>query len=115
LKSAATIQADLLDTYDAQLSRHGAELIRGRMQAAARLPEWLSGYYAQLSGSPEQVQAAYQPACEPDGLHALFRHYRQRDIQFKRTTSGPHTEDWRFMLNGQPLKTHGSQGQKKSF
>lgn len=115
LKSAIAINNDLLDTYDSQLSQHGAELIRGRLQVAARLPEWLRGYYEQLSGSAEQVHAEYQPACEPDQLLELFRHYRSRDIQFKRTTSGPHTEDWRFTLNGLPLKTHGSQGQKKSF
>src|SRR5690606_4801480 len=106
---------DLLDTYDRQLSLHGAVLITGRLKVAACLPDWIGGYYARLCESAEPVATEYQPACEPAQLEALLRHYRSRDIQVKRTTTGPHTEDWRFMLDGLPLKTHGSQGQKKSF
>lgn len=107
---------NLLDVYDSQLAQHGAILIEQRKQLAAFLPEKVGEYYRQLSGSEdENMGLTYQCCINQEQLRPLFHQYRTYDIEYRRTVKGPHTEDWLFSLNGQPMKTHASQGQKKSF
>jgi DNA replication and repair protein RecF len=109
------IRYDLLDIYDRQLALHGAALIKEREKIALLLPEWVGTYYARLSGGREITGLQYKKSASPEDLAQLFSGSRKKDIDFKRTLNGPHTEDWHFTLDGHPLKTHASQGQKKSF
>jgi DNA replication and repair protein RecF len=106
---------DLLDIYDNQLAHHGAVLIGGRTKLASILPAATCENYDLLSGGGEPVAMRYKPCAEPEDLKAVFRQSRGRDIDFKRTTSGPHTEDWYFSIQENALKIQASQGQKKSF
>lgn len=112
---ANNISFDLLDIYDGQLAQSGAFLIQKRKAIADILPTWLSGFYAHLSGGSEQINVQYKFCAHPENLQSLILKSRQRDIEYRRTSVGPHTEDWLFTLNGNPLKTHASQGQKKSL
>jgi DNA replication and repair protein RecF len=106
---------DLLDVYDEHLSRHGAYLIREREKLSLKIPELVQEYYAVLSDDAEQVGMQYKRCAEPQMLFSLLQHSRQRDMEYKRTLNGPHTEDWLFKIGDNPLKAHASQGQKKSF
>lgn len=107
---------DLLDVYDNLLTLHGSILIEQRKQLSDFLPGKIQEYYQQLSGNNrEQVALFYQCSSYKEELRTLLHQSRSYDIECRRTTKGPHTEDWLFLLNGQPLKTHASQGQKKSF
>lgn len=107
---------DLLDTYDAQLSEYGKALIKKRQEIASFLPEKVAGYYALLCNNKNEIpEILYQVSAGNDDLEELLRQNRQYDVEYKRTVKGPHTEDWLFLLNGHPLKTQASQGQKKSF
>ncbi len=105
----------LLDVYDEQLARHGAYLIQAREQLSASLPARVQEYYAALSEGKEQVSLHYKRCAEPAQLFSLLQRSRQRDMEYKRTLTGPHTEDWLFTIEGNALKSHASQGQKKSF
>lgn len=109
------IAHDLLDIYDEQLAGHGAYLIQEREKLSLKIPELVQEYYAILSGDAEQVGMQYKRCTEPQKLLALLQHSRQRDMEYKRTLTGPHTEDWLFRIGDNPLKAHASQGQKKSF
>ena len=40
---------------------------------------------------------------------------RQKDLITARSNYGPHKDDLKFIMEGQPLKSIGSQGQQKSF
>lgn len=105
----------LLDVYDEQLARHGAYLVQEREKLSASLPALVQEYYAGLSGGAERVGLQYRRCSEPAGLFALLQRSRQRDIEYRRTLTGPHTEDWLFTIGDSPLKAYASQGQKKSF
>ena len=105
----------LLDVYDAQLAQYGSYLIRRRMELAQQFPEQVRLYYGQLSGGKEKVSVLYKPSALPDALYQQISNARSRDMELRRTTTGPHTEDWQFMMDDNILKTHASQGQKKSF
>ncbi len=109
------IAHDLLDVYDEQLAYHGAYLIQEREQLSAKIPEWVQRYYASLSGGSESIGLQYRCCTASQPLPELLKRSRQRDIEYKRTLSGPHTEDWLFTIEESPLKAHASQGQKKSF
>ncbi len=117
LKQAMPGQAspDLLDIYDEQLALHGGYLVAQRQALSAVMPVWVEQYYNQLSGGAEGVDIQYKMCARPDLLADLFRQYRRRDMEYRRTLAGPHTEDWLFQINGSSVKAHGSQGQKKSF
>jgi DNA replication and repair protein RecF len=106
---------DLLDVYDEQLARHGAYLIREREQLSATLPGHVQNYYARLSEGADKVGLQYKRCATPEQLLSLLQRSRQRDIEYRRTLTGPHTEDWLFTIEGNALKSHASQGQKKSF
>lgn len=106
----------LIDVYDAQLVHHGNYLLRKRAELTQFLPERVAYYYEQLCGEvAEVVSINYQSCAAPGKLEALLYANRQVDVEYKRTSAGPHTEDWEFILNQRGLKIQGSQGQKKSF
>lgn len=113
--SGMAIRHDLLDIYDQQLAVHGAYLISGRKKLADTIPLVTKQRYAALSNDHEPVDMQYKACAEPGDLYDLLLKSRNRDIDFRRTTTGPHTEDWYFMINGHSLKAQASQGQKKSF
>lgn len=111
----ALLAHDLLDVYDEQLALHGAYLIRERQRLSVILPEWAQQYYSRLSGDREMIAMHYKPTCMPEELSDFLKNSRQRDMLYRRTCYGAHTEDWSLLLGEHPLKTHASQGQKKSF
>jgi DNA replication and repair protein RecF len=109
------VDHQLLDVYDAALALHGSYLISARATLSQQLPEWVQHYYTAMSNGSEELSLQYRPSVEAAQLEALLYHSRQRDILYKRTLCGPHTEDWLLTLDDIPLKAHASQGQKKSF
>lgn len=115
LRQAAAPAADLLDVYDERLAHHGSRLIRERARLSGLLPEKVSSYYRSLCGGAEHTGLIYKRCAAPEQLQALLQQSRRRDMEYKRTLTGPHTEDWVFTIGNSPLKAHASQGQKKSF
>ncbi len=112
---SAPVNHQLLDIYDAQLSGYGSYLVQRRLELASQLPEQISRYYLRLSRGRETVSVYYKLSAMPEELHRQLYHSRPRDLDLHRTTIGPHTEDWQFVMGENMLKTHASQGQKKSF
>lgn len=54
------------------------------------------------------------PLLEQD-FAELLREHRRKDMQFQRSTVGPHKDDLVFGMKGQRLKQFASQGQLKSY
>lgn len=117
LKQTAThyISHDLLDVYDEQLTQYGSYLIQERKRLSLQLPDWVQAYYAILSSDAERVGLIYKNNAEPENLKDVLHKSRSRDLEYKRTLVGPHTDDWNFLIGNNPMKAHASQGQKKSF
>lgn len=107
---------ELLDIYDQQLALSGAYLLQKRLEISAHIPLSVSEAYEAIAQQKEAIDVIYNPCVQdPAQLLSLFRYQRARDIEAKRSTLGPHTEDWQLLLNELPYKTHASQGQKKSL
>jgi DNA replication and repair protein RecF len=106
---------DLLDVYDQQLALHGTPLIEARQKLSDWLPQQIQQFYHTLCKGSEHIDIHYKK-CAPGGeLARALAASRQRDIDYRRTLAGPHTEDWLIQIEGNAAKTHASQGQKKSM
>jgi DNA replication and repair protein RecF len=112
---AGRSRAGQLDAWDAELGRHGAELISDRARAVATIAPHFSERAGDL-GLPDPVELRYQPrskADDADGLRRELAERRDSDIERGFTTHGPHRDDLVLLHAGRPLRTLGSQGQQR--
>jgi DNA replication and repair protein RecF len=104
-----------LDAWDAELARHGAELMEDR----ARALEALRPRFAELAGElglEGGAELAYRPRSEAGdaaGLAAELRERRAPDLERRFTAHGPHRDDVALTRAGRDLRAFGSQGQQR--
>jgi DNA replication and repair protein RecF len=112
---AGASRADLLEPWDAELARHGAQLMADRARAVSTIAPAFSERAAEL-GLPESVEVRYSPrskASDADGLRRELIERRTADLERGFTTHGPHRDDLGLLHGGRPLRTLGSQGQQR--
>jgi DNA replication and repair protein RecF len=108
-------RTDLLDAWDAELARHGAQLMADRARAVSSIAPAFSARAAEL-GLPDPVELRYAPrskASDADGLRRELIERRASDLDRGFTTHGPHRDDLALLHGGRPLRTLGSQGQQR--
>ncbi len=107
--------ADSLGSWDAELARHGAELMATRAEAAEAIGPHFARRAADL-GLPGPAEIAYRPrspATSADELAAELLERRSADLERGFTAHGPHRDDLRLLHDGEPLRGFGSQGQQR--
>lgn len=115
LLARARGDARSLDTWDAELARHGIALMDDRRRAV----ETIAGRFAQLSaglGLAGDVALAYRPrsrAQTKDELAGELRDRRERDRDRGFTAHGPHRDDLAISRDGRELRAFGSQGEQR--
>ena len=105
----------LLDPWDAELARLGAQLMADRAEAAALLAEPFSARAAEL-GLPEPASLRYAPrssANDAEGLRAELAERRSADLERGFTGHGPHRDELALEHGGRLLRPYGSQGQQR--
>jgi DNA replication and repair protein RecF len=108
-------RADLLDAWDAELARHGAQLMADRARAVSSIAPAFSARAAEL-GLPDPVELRYAPrskASDAEGLRRELIERRASDLDRGFTTHGPHRDDLALLHGSRPLRTLGSQGQQR--
>ena len=113
---AGAASPDGLDAWDAELSRHGAELMADRREAAEALAPGFEAMALEL-GLPEPAQVAYRPrsqATDAEGLAAELAERRTADLERGFTAHGPHRDDLALSHGGVLLRSYGSQGQQRT-
>ena len=113
---AGSARMDLLDTWDAELARHGTTLMRNRWQALELVQPAFTERARDL-GLPEPCTLRYQPRSKADdaaGLIAELEERRASDIDRGFTQHGPHRDDLALIHGDRPLRTLGSQGQQRA-
>jgi len=109
-------QDELLDFFNEEMAIISVSVQSARKKFAEEIEEGYNDIYNKISGGNEAVSFKYLPDCDGD-KDAFIRLYQQnlkKDIILERTTHGIHKDDIEFMLEGQPVKRVGSQGQIKS-
>ncbi len=104
-----------LEPWDEQLAAHATTVHGGRRAFLAELAPLVLEHYRGISSGPEEVGLEYRSALDELPMAALLRGNWDRDRSAQYTTAGVHKDDLVFLLDGQPLKRFGSQGQQKTF
>lgn len=100
-----------LSIWDDQLVQVGQLLIAKRQAFVAKLTPYVERQHAALTGNQERIQITYETS--PDLARDLAA-ARERDLRLRTTTVGPHRDDLAILINGQDVRTYGSQGQQRT-
>ena len=107
----------LLETYNEAMAQCGAEVMGRRTQYLDRLAPLAEANYRDISSGAEALGVRYMPCCEPGNPQALaarLREVRPQELRAGFCLTGPHREDLEILIDGQPGKIYGSQGQQRS-
>ena len=107
----------LLETYNEAMAQCGAEVMGRRAQYLDRLAPLAEANYRDISSGAEALGVRYMPCCEPGNPQALaarLREVRPQELRAGFCLTGPHREDLEILIDGQPGKIYGSQGQQRS-
>lgn len=107
----------LLDTYNQAQAQYGSEVMRRRAEYMAKLAPAAAANYRDISSGAERLEIRYCPCCEPgdpQALAARLEEMRSAEMRAGFCLTGPHREDLEILIDGQPGKVFGSQGQQRS-
>ena len=111
----------LLDVQDKQLCEYGSVIIKTREKFIADLNEIISPIHSKLTGEKEILSIYYEPNVGFDEFERKLKSSRQKDIYAKQTTTGPHKDDFSFIIkkkndttDGIDIRKYGSQGQQRT-
>ncbi len=115
---------DMLDTWDDQLAKYSAAVVKERLDYIDFLSEYSKIIYSGISENKEVFSVSYSRndlknenltlndiyLCELNKLKIS----RKEDIILKITTVGPHRDDLEILINNVSARNFGSQGQQRS-
>ena len=102
--------------WDQQLAEKGVKLILLRDRFIEKLSTRTAKIHEKISHGTEQLDLTYEKNMEPDAEMFLdkLKNTAQRDIILGSTHTGPHRDDIAMMINGQDVRSYGSQGQQRT-
>ena len=110
-----------MESWEEQLARLGAEVMRARGQGCSRWAERLRTLSEELLEGREALALRYQPTVPVVDGEALVdalreKLSRQRDTDRERgaTQTGPHRDNIDLRVEGRELRLYGSQGQRRT-
>ena len=115
------VDGQVMEPWDVQLVDLGAQLRLYRLEALNRLRAPFLRYYGRFALADEEVAIVYQGTKEQDleALRAELREAlsrrREQETQIGHTRCGPHRDDLKFILNGEPAEVYASEGQLRTI
>ena len=114
---------DELVAWDEQIAVHGSELIATRCEMIEHLSTIASGMYGEIATGTEKLTLEYKPnpsRASGDAtaiaaqMRAALAASHNDDIRRGATSTGPHRDDFDFLIDGRAARDYGSQGQQRS-
>ena len=113
---------DMLDTWDDQLARYSACVIKERLQYIDLLSDYSKSIYSGISENKENFSVFYSKNINKElsikdiylNEIEILKNSRKEDIFSKTTTVGPHRDDLEILINDVSARSYGSQGQQRS-
>jgi len=126
LNSENVVNENEIDIWNQQIVTYGSEIILHRKKFLVFANEQISSVYKRISDKVEEIKIVYNSTVQDleidtklEKIKQLYGHslVKAYESEIKRRTSlvGPHKDDLDFLKNGFLFKSHGSQGENKSF
>ncbi len=109
---------DELTAFEQILAPAAADLVMMRRSGLQELDERLRTVYAKLAQDAEPAGLRYTPNFDGTSASAWRERWlqgRARDKQFRVTLSGPHRDDFEFLVRKFPAADFASEGQQRSL
>lgn len=103
-----------IDVWDSQLVRFGTYLIRARRKLIEELQPIVEEKHGILTEGKEKLRVSYEPNCTEEGFAKALALNLERDAELRFTSAGPHRDDLALFINGNNVRTYGSQGQQRT-
>lgn len=104
-----------LEIWDYKLIENGKYLYEARQRFFGDFRKVFQECYQLLSGNGEQTDIRYESDLEKNSFDKLLKDNRKKDLIAQYTSTGIHKDNLVFLLQDQPLKKFGSQGQQKTY
>ena len=105
---------DTLNIWDSQLISFGSKIIERRQLFVKQLNEIIYDIHKKLSGNKEELVIHYEPDVTIEDYEKNLILNQERDIKLKQTTTGPHRDDFSFIVGNIDIRKFGSQGQQRT-
>lgn len=111
---------ETLSIWDSQLVSYGSKIIERRISFVKQLNEIIFEIHKKLSGGKEELEIVYEPDVSMEDYERCLTHSQERDIKLKMTSTGPHRDDFSFMVRKMDsneaidIRKFGSQGQQRT-
>ncbi len=106
----------LLDKYDLDLIPLIATIEQGRTEFTKDFDPLFTSYYRKIvQQDSETAQVEYDRSFQSNDIGKELKARRHFDMEKFRSTVGPHKDDFKLLLYGQPARHFASQGQQKSI
>jgi DNA replication and repair protein RecF len=105
----------LLDMYDAHLLQLNQQIAQRRNVFIHQFEPEFRKFYDLLSPEHEVPSLIYSSEVLEADFANSYKKSLSKDLALQRTTKGIHKDDYHFLLQQNPVKQYGSQGQQKTF
>ena len=103
-----------LNIWDSQLISFGSKIIERRQLFVEQLNEIILEIHRKLSGGRENLVIQYEPDVLIDEYEKKMSLNQERDVKLKQTSTGPHRDDFSFVVGDIDIRKFGSQGQQRT-
>lgn len=115
-----------VDIWNEQIIKYGSSIINHRILFIHYANQNINEVYKKISDKQEEIDIIYNSTIvnlkqnpEPEQTESLFRNsineYFNNELKRRTSLIGPHKDDLDFLKDGFLFKSHGSQGENKSF
>ena len=116
------IDPGLLDLWDAEIVKYGAELMQLRKAFVDQISILSGRIHSRITNRVEELEVVYDPnlTYDPDRkeqekiIAEALKASRDSDRRMRTTFRGPHKDDMQFFVNGVNCRKYGSQGQQRT-
>ena len=105
---------DTLNIWDSQLISFGSKIIERRQLFVEQLNEIILEIHRKLSGGRENLIIQYEPDVTISNYERKLAANQERDVKLKQTATGPHRDDFSFLVEDIDIRKFGSQGQQRT-
>lgn len=105
---------DTLNIWDSQLISFGSKIIERRQLFVEQLNEIIVEIHKKLSGGRENLTIQYEPDVIISDYESKLSVNQEKDVKLKQTTTGPHRDDFSFLIGDIDIRKFGSQGQQRT-